>query len=104
MVIKLQDNPNIKGYKINKSTLTKSERDLIERVNRDSFFQELHQIFEQYRNCLEAYKLGYTTKWQKEKTQNELYEKSGYSDIYDFFYDYCRWSQGLPIYIKFELV
>ena len=104
MIIKLNGNYQFKDYKINKAHLNKRDRDIVERVSRDSFKKELHKLFEDYQNCLEAYKLGYLTTTQKDKIQNDLYDKSGYCDIYDFFYDYSRWVVGLPIYIKFELV
>ena len=104
MTIHLTGHYEINDYKINKEYLNEHDREIVERVSRDSFFQELHKIFEDYSNCLEAYKLGYITRAQKEKCQNELYEKSGYTDIYDFFFDFKRWSMGLPINISFKLV
>ena len=104
MVIALTSNYEFKDYKINKEYLNEHDKKLIERVNRDSFMAELHKIFEDYFNCLEAYRLGYITKAQKEKCQNDLYEESGYTDIYDFFFDYNRWKLGLPIIISFKLV
>jgi len=104
MIIALTSNYEVKDYKINKDCLNAHDLAIVERVSRDSFMQELHKIFEDYSNCLEAYNLGYITPLQKEKCQNDLYEESGYTDIYDFLYDYRRWKMGLPINISFKLV
>ena len=104
MIIALTGHYEINDYKINKEYLNEHDKQLIERVNRDSFMTELHKTFEDYFNCLEAYRLGYITKAQKEKCQNDLYEKSGYSDIYDFFYDYNRWKLGMAITIDIKLL
>ena len=104
MIIALTSHYEVKDYKINKDGLNAHDLAIVERVSRDSFMQELHKIFEDYSNCLEAYSLGYITPLQKEKCQNDLYEESGYTDIYDFFYDYRRWKMGLPINISFKLV
>ena len=104
MIIKLTGCYQFKDYKVNIELLNELDRDIVKRVSKASFKKELHEIFEDYDNCLEAYKLGYLTLTQKAKVQDELFDKSGYSDTYDFFYDYSRWKVGLPIYIEFKLV
>ena len=104
MEITIKKYESLTRFKINPKELTKEERIKVENSARDSFLQELHKIFEDYFNCQEAYRFGYLTETQKENCQSDIFDRSGYEDIYDIFYDYNRWKMGLPIYIKFKLI
>ena len=74
------------------------------RVSSDSYIQELHKIFQEYQLTLLDYEEKKITRWEKGEITLSLFNKSGYQDIYDFYFDYRRWIQGLPIIIEFELI
>ena len=95
---------NLTGFRIELDKLSKEERIKVENATRDSFLQVLHNIFYEYNQVEEAYKLGFLTPTQRAQCQSDIYDKSGYEDIYDFLYDFKRWKVGLPIYIKFKLI
>ena len=92
------------GFKINLNELSEEERVKVENATRDSFLQKIHDIFYEYSQVDEAYKYGFLTPTQKANCQSDIFDKSGYEDVYDFLYDYNRWKIGLPIYIKFKLI
>ena len=104
MEITIRKYESLTGYRIDLKALSKEERVKVENATRDSFLQKIHEVFYEYQQVEEAYKYGYLTPTQKANCQSDIYDKSGYEDIYDFLYDYKRWQVGLPIYIKFKLV
>lgn len=104
MEITIKKYDSLTGYRIELNKVSKEERIKIENATRDSFLKKIHNIFYDYQQVLEAYNYGYINLTQKEKCCNDLYDKSGYEDIYDFLYDFKRWKLGLPIYIHLKLI
>ena len=104
MEISIKKYKSLTGYKINLNSLSKEDRVKVENATRDSFLKKLHEIFYEYDQVEEAYKYGYLTSTQRANCQSDVYDKSGYENIYDFLFDFKRWKIGLPIYIKFKLI
>lgn len=104
MEITIKKYDSLTGYKINLNELSEEERIKVENATRDSFLKKVHDIFYEYDQVEEAYRLGYLTPTQRANCQSDVYDKSSYEDIYDFLYDYKRWKIGLPIYLKFKLI
>lgn len=104
MEITIKKYESLTGYKINLNELSEEERIKVENATRDSFLKKIHDIFYEYNRCEDAYKLNYISLTQKQNCQSDLFDKSGYEDIYDFIFDFKRWKLGLPIYIKFKLI
>ena len=104
MKITIKKYEDMTGYKLEVDKLTTEERIKIETINRDSFLQRLHQFFQTY----DYYTMKFNDKEINEAQYNEakdvIFDESGYEDIYDFYEDYIRWKNGLPIYIKFRLI
>lgn len=104
MIVKLSGCYKFTSYKIDKNLLNEFDRRIVDRVTKDGFMEETKKRFHDYDTTLQAYKEGFITKQMKDNTLSDLYEESGYSDMYDFYNDYRRWKVGLPIYIEFRLV
>ena len=104
MKITIQKYDELIGFKIDIMNLSREERIKLENIQRDSFLQRLHQIFQQYFEIDEKYKSGMMAYHDKDEKHDELFHQSGYEDVYDFLLDYERWKHGLPIYIKFRLI
>ena len=104
MKITIKKYEDMTGYKLEVDKLTTEERIKIETINRDSFLQKLHQVFQLYDYYLTKFNAKEINESQFNEAKNTIYEESGYEDIYDFYEDYIRWRNGLPINIKFRLV
>ena len=104
MEITIKKYESLTGFRIDLTKVTKEERIKIENATRDSFLKKIHDIFYEYDRCENAYQSNYISLTQKQNYQSDLFDKSGYEDIYDFIFDFKRWKLGLPIYIKFKLI
>lgn len=104
MQITIKKYETLTGFRLDLKKLTKEERIKVENATRDSFLKKVHDIFYEYNQCEEAYRYGYLTLTQKQNCESDIYDKSGYEDIYDFLFDFKRWKLGLPIYIQFKLI
>lgn len=72
-------------------------------------YEEMHlpqviDILDKYIKVLELYEKGDITKGMRDRETERLYNKSGYSNLFDFLYDLGRRQCGLPIYIKIKLI
>ena len=104
MKITIKKYEDLTGFKLDVNRMDKEDRIKVESSMRDSFLQKLHNIFSLYQLYEVKHQDGEITQSQFDEAKDTIYEESGYSDIYDFYLDYTRWKNGLPIYIQFKLV
>lgn len=74
-----------------------------------SNFEKIHlpyviDILDKYIKVLKLYEKGEITKGMRDRETERLYNKSGYTNLFDFLYDLERRKCGLPIYIKIKLI
>ena len=104
MKISIKKYESLTGFKLDVTKMSIEERIKVENATRDSFLQKLHKCFSFYYDYMDKHQNGEITETQFNEAKDIIFDESGYEDIYDFYEDFIRWKNGLPIYIKFTLI
>ena len=104
MKISVQKYESLTGFKLDTKKMKVEDRIKVENATRDSFLQKIGNCFSLYSDYADKHSSGDITQSQFDEAKNIIFDESGYEDIYDFYTDYIRWKQGLPIYISFILI